>query len=380
VTGKKGERTTSSAAVGMVPYLMDGAIKLTSLISTVTSLIKDCVEGDALDILKKAGKHLINGKWLETHFLVNGVDIANFLANSIVSFEECHFSRFGKDVGTALRKVALSKTGHADTLGIPEGIPKEEAVEKVMQGFFEGFAAQGMNLIVKDSDDPRVDIRIDLHRCIAGNSKFFRTVWAGAWHLFASMSMNPDQHDFGIDRREAPKWKGEFMLAMLQIPTALLRCGIDTETEAMLMEAVKALRDMDVTMTFPDDISNAKTATEKVAKAVEAWTNHSFANFGSEIGKLLRELVLLIMEKAPLDKSLNKLYYVDETGRLRKRLMGEASTYKIQLRNNVWSAAPMICGAGAVVLMLFAGVKGCRTVMRQDVVPDTVGSDVETLE
>merc|ERR1712196_238952 len=112
-------------------------MKLSSLVALSTQLIKNCVHGDALDLLNKTSQHLINGSYLEHQFLVNGVDIGHYLADSIGAFDEKDFHRFGSDIGTSLRKILLSKNTNATRL--PEGIPDKIIIQKATDGLMRGF-------------------------------------------------------------------------------------------------------------------------------------------------------------------------------------------------------------------------------------------------
>lgn len=89
---------------GVVSAGIDSAMKITSLVALSTQLVRNCVHGDALALLKETAHHLINGTYLEHRFIVNGVDIAHSLSDSVVAFESKDFHRFGSDIGFALRK------------------------------------------------------------------------------------------------------------------------------------------------------------------------------------------------------------------------------------------------------------------------------------
>merc|ERR1719203_2591366 len=77
----------------------------------------------------------------------------------------------------------------------------------------------------------------------------------------------------------------------------------------MFMEAIKSLNDVRVTVNFPQDKFKAQDAAQKMAAAVEAWTNWDFERFGFELGELFRELVMLAFPRQ---------YSVDASGRLRR--------------------------------------------------------------
>merc|ERR1712048_439311 len=92
---------------------------------------------------------------------------------------------------------------------------------------------------------------------------------------------------------------------------ALERCGAGARTQQMLMEAIRSLADVQIKFLFPEDRLKAMKVTDEMAKAVKAWTDFDFVTFGEEIGKLLRELVMLAFPQK---------YSVDNLGRLHRKL------------------------------------------------------------
>jgi len=339
-------------AGGLVSAGIDSAMKITSLVGLSTQLMKNCLHGDALVLLNKTAHHLINGTYLEHRFLVNGVDIAHSLSDSVVAFESHDFHRFGSDMGLTLRKILLSKaTGKAT--GLPEGVPEQDIIQKAFDGLMRGFFVAGSAVEVTDAAAPDVDIVIDLHQCIAGNAAFFKELWMAAWSLIAQLSVNGPQHGFAnmmhpTDGKQ-PAWQGELMVAMMQFPMALSKCGMAADMQDEFMEAIKTLADVKVQVRLPDHrfrevTDQAKTfeTTEKMAKAVADFTNWDFEGFGYEIGMMLRELVMLAFpQQTP---AYAGKYSMDATGKLQR--------YKKPAAD---SASTVII-AGAVVSMLLAFV------------------------
>merc|ERR1719440_177432 len=136
--------------------------------------------------------------------------------------------------------------------------------------------------------------------------------------------MNADQHQLGTEQfgqafqgnGKQPKWSGELMVAMMQFPMALSKCGVAQDMQTMLMEAIKTLSAVKVRFQFPDDRVHGEEAADKMAKAVEAWTNWNFEGFGYELGELFRELIMLAFPQK---------YSVDASGRLRRYSQLQAS-------------------------------------------------------
>merc|ERR1712151_1114416 len=100
------------------------------------------------------------------------------------------------------------------------------------EGLMDGFFVGGSSIEITDSVRPDVDIRLDLHRCIAGNERFFKEIFLSIWNAIAQFSANREQHGLGASSGGGtPKWTGELMIALMQLPSALGRCNIDAETQ-----------------------------------------------------------------------------------------------------------------------------------------------------
>lgn len=345
---------------------IDSALKLTSMVTMSTQLLRNCVHGDALDMLKKTGQHLVNGQYLQNRFLVNGVDIAHGLADSIVAFEAKDFRRFGRDIGVSLRKVLLSNA-RKGTRALPEGMPQQDIIQKVTQGLMRGFFIKGAGFVITDDADPDVNIVVNLHRCVAGNSMFFKEIWTGLWNLFAQLAANPQQFQLpsvqpaassgpavaAPQKIRAPKWQGELMVALLQFPMALQRCGLGADAQRMFMEAIQSIKYVHVKMIFPEDRIKVMKATDKMAKAVEAWTNWDFDTFGKEIGMLLRELVMLAFPQK---------YSVDANGRLKRQLVNLSQTNAAKgLFPGAQHSSLFIGVVGASVFSVFVSLVALRS-------------------
>jgi hypothetical protein len=218
-----------------------------------------------------------------------------------------------------------------------------------MDGFFVG----GSSMEVTDSARPDVDIRLDLHRCVAGNQAFFKEIFLSIWHAIAQFSMNGEQHGLGLPKAEGtPKWTGELMIALMQLPAALERCDIDTEHQSMLMEAIQTLGNLQVHMRFPQRATSLQEISSRMAKAVEQWTDWHFTQFGEEIGVMMREFVLMLF---PMK------YSVDQSSRLRRELSSAQA-----FNSNRRSIAPNVimlslAGFASAAMTGFAVVRAFRS-------------------
>lgn len=340
----------------MVSAGLDGGMKITSLITETTSLLKNCVKGDALKMLEETGQHFIDMKYISHRMLVSGVDIAHRLSDAIIAYEHQQWHRFGEDIGIAARKVLLSNSTRGSHL--PEGVPEETIIQETTSGLMEGFFARGTGVEITDRAAPDVDIQLDLHRCIAGNHEFFKEVWLAMWNLIAEMAVSANNgHEFQNPFDQAsgqsqPKWMGEIMVAMMQVPMALSRCNIDQESQQMMMQAIKSIQYLKVHFLFPHHQVTGDEATKRMAKAIEAWTNWNFQGFGREIGKLLQEFVVMMYPQK---------YSFDSNGRLRRQLDGENCKHCLKVGGLVLSAPMTAWAACAVVMSLFVALVAMRS-------------------
>merc|ERR1719215_2264657 len=169
------------------------------------------------------------------------------------------------------------------------------------------------------------------------------------------------------------------MIAMMQVPMALNRCNIGAETQQMFMEAIKSMQFVKVHFLFADHKMTGDEATRGMAKAVEAWTNWNFEEFGKEIGKLLREFVLLMYPVG--NRQYPQMYSVDANGRLHRQLNQK---YKppsdtIQVGSRHFSStfvAFSVGGFGLTMLVALVAVRGLR-VMSRESYQDPYSSDFE---
>jgi hypothetical protein len=343
---------------------LDGAMKITSLVTLCSQLMKTCVRGDALNLLTLAGHNLMNATYVENRFLVSGVDIAHSLADGIMAFEQKDFKKFGVELGTSLRKILLSKTTHGAKL--PEGMPEQDIIEEVMQGVMSGFFVAGSAVKITDSADPRVDIVLNLHQCIAGNSAFFKDIFFGLWTLVAQLSMNKEQHGLGSQAGQQ-QWTDELMMAMANFPMAIEKCNIGAKTAKMFSEAIYSLREMQVQIVLPKDAQKVDAAGE-MAKAVDAWTKWHFELFGRELGMLLRGLVL---------QSLPRAYSIDASGRLQR---DDSTDFGISTKPYASVVPTIIAGVIVTFLAALLVVRLHHSQRRKYMSYHKTGSDAEPLE
>lgn len=351
---KDGEERASLGSA--VPLLLSGISDITDLVSTVTTIMKNCLQADGLNLLKSAAHRMKNFSYVEHQLLANGADITKALAEAVIAFQDERFSEFGQQLGFTARKVILSTNNKA--IELPEGYATEQAIEEASSGISQGFFAAGSSLHITDRADASVDIKIALDECIADNDDLFKDIFKGIWELATQLVANKAQHAFSTDNSEgmggSPKWVQELVLAMARIPMALTRCNLlDQDTEDMLADSLKTLGSLKFEFDFPEDSVRADEASKKVAEALIRFDNKDYYGFGKELGKLLRELLLLAFPQE---------YSVDDSGLLRRQLT-MAGFIRKQNRKIDKYGGPMVVFSCAIFVLLMSAVamKGLRT-------------------
>jgi len=140
-----------------------------------------------------------------------------------------------------------------------------------------------------------------------------------------------------------------------------------------MMQAIKSIQYLKVHFLFPKHVITGDEATHRMAKAVEAWTNWNFQGFGQEIGKLLREFVLLMYPQQ---------YFVDPTGRLRRQLNGKSCDGRDCIKVAGWTLGPsfvafIVGGVSMSMFVALVAVRGLRSMSHRESAVHPDGSDVE---
>jgi hypothetical protein len=298
-----------------------------------------------------AAHQLRNLTFVKHRFIVNGVDIAEALAHSIVAWEHKQYYKFGTDIGTALRKIFLSKATGASKL--PEGFPESRVMEEATEGLLQGFFARGSTLTLTDAADPEIFIQVNLNKCISGNKRFFHDVWEAIWALVGKISANNGESREHVDKTSStsgeygtqagemsansqgygeqgaqglpptPAWarslspiqkshdesfNHELAIALMQVPRALMNCNVNQRTQQMLFEAMSSLNSTHIAFNFSGSQSKPSDVGGLLAAAVSYWADYDFKHFGVQVGVLLREVVMAAFPQK---------YAIDSSGRLR---------------------------------------------------------------
>jgi hypothetical protein len=263
-----------------LPAISDG---LVTIIQLQGNLANSCMQGRSLDTFNLAAHHLRNLSYVGGHLLANGADIIPELKDALESFRSGKLHSFGEDLGRAWRKVLLSKA---------QALPgNREALQETSRGLVEGFFSENLHLDTasnKEHGEQGENFGVDPHKCIKGqNERFFQEVWNAAWLFFervAKMQPVTDQ-----------QWKAVLAVVLADLPSAMRYCGMSKAQEDSLIHSIKALEKLRFNVDVPHQTVNTAEVSVDLAQAVDHWRNHQWHDFGMNLGKLLQELVLLVL-------------------------------------------------------------------------------------
>merc|ERR1712151_382229 len=103
-----------------------------------------------MDQFEQAEKHLSNMTYVSGRLLTDGVDVMDELSNAFSSLEHRNYRAFGKNLGTAGRKVLLSK--HSGLADLDFQAPSDASIEQVTEGLFASFFGRGFDLQIVADD------------------------------------------------------------------------------------------------------------------------------------------------------------------------------------------------------------------------------------
>jgi len=364
-----------------VPMLMmQLGLSIKEIVGLVQDILKECVKGDALKAIETAGKHLQDAEYLSGRLMANGADIASELSDAVLAYENKDFRAFGQNLGKSLRKVLLSQSVSRD---LPEGPPEAFVLANVSAGILRGFFGEGfaVDLEAEEGYDP---IHVDLHDCVGKNIPFFQSMWAATMFFYgkkASQTEDPEAVKTDVNKKPG-SWATALALAMLQIPTALRRCGLGPEQKEMLLNSIKTLGSgmhHSVDMPSAESVSKKDMATE-MAKTVKEWAHHDWYKFGYDLGRLLQDMFVAVYSTK---------YAVDGTGTLRKRLIAEAASTRSPMLQggpghllDALPAVPIVAAPLAVAALALKARREFTRLLRSsaDEAPPARGEDPEALE
>lgn len=297
--------------------MMGQAGQVVSVVTSAKDLATGCVKADAMFVMNISAHHLANATYVKGRLLANGIDITRVLADAVPAWAANNYEKVGKDFGTLLRKILLSKHTKTPKLVLPPGMLPNQVGPAVVNGIIEGMFQIGSNITITSSSDPEVDIFVDLHRCIAKEAPYFSTVMNALYLAVAQISTNIEQWQLkakGIETSNAQpqsNWMGEMSGLMSNIPTLMQRCGVTAEQRTMMARAIKSMDTVQMAFGIPGPTNRTQAgivAAEKFETAEKAWKVGNYSRFGYYTGGLLRDLLLVVYPQK---------YHVDKSGRLR---------------------------------------------------------------
>jgi len=333
-----GPKDSLAAAAVAAADLMLAVPKLEASLERLADLLAHfmgpCLGEQAQNAVTKAESHLMNLTYVEGHLRANGADIVEEIAQATRDFQEMRLRSCGRSVGRAVRKVLLSK---ATEPMLPEGAPSEQELVKMSAGIIQGFFGKGFELIItsdaklvtepqepvgeewsfltepnaaaapKAPEPERVNLHIDLHKCVKDNLKYFQSATYGTSFYFAQLESNlQDSGELNVPA---------MLTATLQaLPQMLRTCGISEKQQEMLVDSLFALNQIHIALqvTKPPEMNFNKTVAQ-LQKAADDWKALDWFALGKDLGRMLLGLVL---------QTYPQEYSVDDTGALRKQLLG----------------------------------------------------------
>jgi len=352
-----------------------------SVVRLMEGFMAQCADSSAVRALEKAAEHLQSLRYVTGRLVANGAEVEREIDAAAADFKRHDSHAFGLDVGRLCRKVLLSSASAPE---LPEGDLTLPQIVNMSAGMLEGFFGKGFELDVTSTkklaampamsletllaDDgaasqkpvaKRLDLHIDLHTCVKRNLPLFQSVLAVVTRLFAVQDAAP-----------VPNVQALGMMVLGELPKALKRCGVDSEEEQMLMEAVEALDQLRLRVRMPHGTElSIDHAAEVLKQAVKDWSQLRWFALGKDLGQMLREAVVT---------AYSGLYTVDNTGRLRRQLLGLSAVSKEAASHRFATAAPLLLSCALLVAMAVAIMRGspmmrCRTGNKHD----TTRSDTE---
>jgi len=152
---------------------------------------------------------------------------------------------------------------------------------------------------------PPAVFNLDLQRCVTMNLPLFRTAWEPVWQLLAQSVSGHSQGKGELD-------PSMVVMSMFNLQLALQQCGISPQQEAFLIDALGSGH-LHAKVIVPQMRVKGDEISAAAARAIQDWEHQQWYDFGTELGGLLREIVLITFPQK---------YSVDESGKLRRQILG----------------------------------------------------------
>jgi len=300
--------------IGMAGNSMQVAQQVQHLASLGQQVMDKCLQSDGKQMLQTAAENAKDPQYLAQSMSANGITAAGTMAAAKESWESGDASGFGSNVGTALREVFLS----SDTSGsLPEGLPDKSTLGNVTGGMLDGFFGSGSTATITT---PETSWTIDMDKCVGNNlplmQYMYSNLFSGLAKAASGSTVSTSSSAFSSSSSGSSSQATSIMMTMMQMPNALKQCGIGSEQEEALKDAFASATMPSVDMNMPDSGSMSSTdAVQAAASTASAYSQlvadpSTATSFGESLGKNLQSVL----------SSVSNKYYVDKSGRLRKRL------------------------------------------------------------
>jgi len=331
------------------PMAMELGFTMKQIVSETQDLIGTCIHSDAKSAFQQAGQHAMSLKHITGHFMANGADIVNELSDAVLAYEKKNATQFGTDFGTAMRKLFLSNNTNGN---LPEGLPDDKQIANLTSGFLQGFFGKGTFLNVHLAKDPNNPLNVDMHNCVQKNVAFFQQIWGAGAFLFeqkaAGVSSTPSQGGLDSDAGRI-QFGTTLAFTMMEMPSAMSKCGISSEQQSMIMDAVKSMGAGVSTKVQLPGMNVSKTQlTDDFAALMKEWSAGHWFEAGTNLGALMQESAV---------KFYPMKYSIDANGFLRRQLLP-------QLGAQGGMGVLMVMPAALMMVAAFMVVKNRRLLTR----------------
>jgi hypothetical protein len=273
-----------------------------SIVSHVHKIGSGCVKPDTMAVLNVTLAHLRNVTYIQSRLASNGIDIMEKVANAAPMIKAKNYYKVGQDFGGMLRKIVLSSDSTAMELQLPQGMTKDQIGPVIMNGVIQGFFETGSTLTITSRFSSEVHVFVDLHRCIAKESKYFSQAMNAMYLLVAGISADIEQMKLKaegiqtVQQTNQLAWLGQLSGLLDNFPTLMARCGFTDDQMSQLGVAVKHLDEMNIAIGLPgpagDQVTAGVEASAKVEQASKYFEDGNYLYFGAELGHALRDLLV----------------------------------------------------------------------------------------
>jgi len=154
-----------------------------------------------------------------------------------------------------------------------------------------------------------VAIDVDLRNCIGNNLPLFESAWTPVLQLFMKAANGQETTVDAVT--DVPEMSGELMISMMDLQLAITNCGINPVQEAVLFDAMHS-GTVRSRLVAPAGSSLAAQRprdelSQAFSKALQDYKTQTWTDFGTELGSIVREMVVVAFPEK---------YSLDDTGKL----------------------------------------------------------------